>query len=31
MVSNRINDMRKLLREALIKNGAKGNWDHITN
>ena len=25
-----MNSMRALLKEALIKNGAKGNWDHIT-
>ncbi len=30
-VSKRITDMRTLLKDALIKNGAKGNWDHITN
>lgn len=23
--------MRALLKEALLKNGAPGNWDHITN
>jgi aspartate/tyrosine/aromatic aminotransferase len=23
--------MRKLLRDELVKIGAKGNWDHITN
>jgi aspartate aminotransferase len=22
--------MRALLKEALIKNGTKGNWDHVT-
>lgn len=30
-VTNRINDMRALLKANLIKVGAKGNWDHITN
>jgi len=30
MVSNRIIEMRALLKNALVKNGAKGNWDHIT-
>jgi aspartate aminotransferase len=31
MVSNRILEMRKVLKEELIKNETKGNWDHITN
>eukprot|EP00350_Pseudokeronopsis_sp_OXSARD2_P003073 CAMPEP_0170557338 /NCGR_PEP_ID=MMETSP0211-20121228/24172_1 /TAXON_ID=311385 /ORGANISM="Pseudokeronopsis sp., Strain OXSARD2" /LENGTH=30 /DNA_ID= /DNA_START= /DNA_END= /DNA_ORIENTATION= len=30
-MTERISNIRKLLKEALIKNGAKGNWDHITN
>lgn len=31
MVSNRILEMRRLLKDALVKNGAKGDWQHITN
>lgn len=31
MVANRIDDMRKALKQALIDNGCPGNWDHITN
>jgi len=31
IVVNRMNDMRAQLKAALIKNGAKGNWDHVTN
>jgi aspartate/tyrosine/aromatic aminotransferase len=31
MVSNRILEMRKVLKEELIKNKCKGNCDHITN
>eukprot|EP01029_Cantina_marsupialis_P029540 TRINITY_DN781817_c0_g1_i1.p1 TRINITY_DN781817_c0_g1~~TRINITY_DN781817_c0_g1_i1.p1 ORF type:complete len:410 (+),score=87.84 TRINITY_DN781817_c0_g1_i1:44-1231(+) len=30
-VTARILKMRSLLREALIKNGAPGNWDHVVN
>jgi aspartate/tyrosine/aromatic aminotransferase len=30
-VTNRMNEMRKLLRGALEKVGAKGSWDHVTN
>jgi aspartate aminotransferase len=30
-VTDRMNTMRAALKAALIKNGAKGNWDHITN
>jgi aspartate aminotransferase, cytoplasmic len=26
-----MNRMRTLLKDALIKNGTKGNWDHVTN
>lgn len=29
-VTDRMNKMRDLLKGALIKNGTKGNWDHIT-
>jgi aspartate/tyrosine/aromatic aminotransferase len=29
-VTDRMNNMRAALKEALIKNGCKGNWDHIT-
>lgn len=29
-VTDRMNNMRDALKTALIKNGAKGNWDHIT-
>jgi aspartate/tyrosine/aromatic aminotransferase len=29
-VTDRMNNMRDLLKSALIKNGTKGNWDHIT-
>lgn len=29
-VTNRITDMRVLLRSNLEKNGAKGTWDHVT-
>lgn len=29
-VSQRIIDMRSLLKAALVKNGTKGTWDHIT-
>ena len=31
MVSNRILEMRKVLKEELIKNKCSGNWDHIIN
>jgi len=30
-VTNRITDMRNALKANLIKVGAKGNWDHVTN
>lgn len=30
MVTKRMNDMRGALRAALEKNGAKGDWSHIT-
>ena len=30
-VTDRMNNMRKQLKEAIIRNGTKGNWDHITN
>ena len=30
-VTDRMNTMRTLLKETLIKVGAKGNWDHVTN
>ena len=30
-VTDRMNRMRAVLKEALIKNGTKGNWDHVTN
>jgi aspartate/tyrosine/aromatic aminotransferase len=30
MVTKRMNDMRNALRGALEKNGAKGDWSHIT-
>lgn len=30
-VTDRMNQMREALKQALIKNGAKGNWDHITS
>lgn len=30
-VTDRMNSMRAALKAALIKSGAKGNWDHITN
>ncbi len=30
-VTDRMNKMRVLLKDALIKNGTKGNWDHVTN
>lgn len=30
-VTDRMNGMRAALKAALIKNGCKGNWDHITN
>jgi aspartate/tyrosine/aromatic aminotransferase len=29
-VTDRMNSMRGVLKEALIKNGTRGNWDHIT-
>lgn len=30
-VTGRISQMRALLKEALIKNGCPGTWDHITD
>jgi aspartate aminotransferase, cytoplasmic len=30
MVTNRINDMRNLLKANLIKAKVPGNWDHVT-
>jgi len=30
-VTDRISEMRKKLKQALIANRAPGNWDHITN
>lgn len=30
-VTDRMNDMRTALKAALIKNGCKGNWDHVTS
>jgi aspartate/tyrosine/aromatic aminotransferase len=30
-VTDRITEMRTLLKANLIKNGTKGNWDHVTN
>lgn len=30
-VTDRMNSMRTALKAALVKNGCKGNWDHITN
>ena len=30
-VTDRMNHMRIALKEALIKNGTKGNWDHVTS
>ena len=29
-VTNRINEMRQLLRKNLEEIGAKGSWDHVT-
>ena len=29
-VTDRMNRMRAELKAALIKNGTKGNWDHVT-
>ncbi len=31
MVSNRIKDMRTLLKKELLAINTPGNWDHITN
>jgi len=31
MVTNRMTEMRNLLKANLIKVGAKGTWDHVTN
>ena len=30
-VTDRMNQMRVALKAALVKNGAKGNWDHVTS
>jgi len=30
VVTDRMNKMRVDLKAALIKNGTKGNWDHVT-
>lgn len=30
-VTDRMNQMRAALKAALVKNGCKGNWDHVTN
>lgn len=30
-VTNRMNSMRDALKAALVKNGTKGNWDHVTS
>jgi aspartate/tyrosine/aromatic aminotransferase len=30
-VTDRMNKMRAILKEALIKNGTQGNWDHVTS
>ncbi len=30
-VTDRMNSMRALLKENIVKVGAKGNWDHVTN
>jgi aspartate/tyrosine/aromatic aminotransferase len=30
-VTDRMNNMRDALKAALVKNGCKGNWDHVTN
>jgi len=30
-VTDRMNNMRVALKEALVKNACKGNWDHITS
>jgi aspartate/tyrosine/aromatic aminotransferase len=30
-VTDRMNHMRAALKEQLVKNGTKGNWDHVTN
>ena len=29
-VTDRMNQMRTILKDAIIKSGAKGNWDHVT-
>jgi len=29
-VTDRMNTMRTALKAALVKNGTKGNWDHVT-
>lgn len=31
VVTDRMNTMRTALKAALIKNGTKGNWDHVTS
>lgn len=30
-VTDRMNQMRAALKAALVKNGTKGNWDHVTS
>lgn len=30
-VTDRMNRMRAVLKDALVKNGTKGNWDHVTS
>lgn len=30
-VTTRMNTMRALLKETIVKIGTKGNWDHVTN
>ena len=30
-VTDRMNDMRAALKASLVKNGTKGNWDHVTS
>jgi len=31
VMANRIKDMRKALRDALVERKTPGNWDHIVN
>ncbi len=30
-VTDRMNKMRVVLKDALVKNGTKGKWDHVTS